>query len=156
MNQFTREEIEAERVDLGEIETTLGFLLRMAQLRAFAHFFRVSAVGLKPGALTVLWVIALNPGLRQGAIARRLMIKPAHMTKLVRAMVDDGLVERYVPPNDRRSVRLSLTKAGKALYERSCGEMHAIHRAERGTLNDREYTDFVALLRKFAGIGTPP
>lgn len=155
MNQIRRQDLDVDRIELGEIEEALGFLLRMAQLKAFDIFFRVSGPGLKPGELTVLWAIAANPGLRQGSIARRLRIKPAHMTKLVRKMVEDGLVARQVPPDDRRSVRLSLTRAGQAVYARSRTEMRSIHRAERAAFAEHEYLELVALLRKFTGMQEP-
>jgi DNA-binding MarR family transcriptional regulator len=120
-------------------------------LRAFEAFFRTAGSDLKPGEFTVLWVIGLNPGLRQGTIARRLRIKPAHMTKLIRRIVDAGLVEREIPPDDRRSIRLSLTKAGKAFIERHKITLRKSHEAERAALSDQEYTTIVGLLRKVTG-----
>ena len=49
----------------------------------------------------------------QGEIARRLMVTPPVVTRLASALVEAGLVERRDDPADRRSVRLSLTAAGK-------------------------------------------
>jgi DNA-binding MarR family transcriptional regulator len=148
MNHARKEQFDLERIDLGELAGSLGFLLRMAQLRAFEAFFRTAGNELKPGEFTVLWVIGLNPGLRQGSIARQLKIKPAHMTKLIRRIVDAGLIEREIPPADRRSIRLSLTKAGKAFVEKHKATLRKSHLAERAALSDSEYGTIVALLRK--------
>ena len=151
MNETRHDQFDLEQIDLGELAGSLGFLLRMAQLRAFESFFRTAGNDLKPGEFTVLWVIGLNPGLRQGTIARRLRIKPAHMTKLIRRIVEAGLVEREIPPDDRRSIRLSLTRAGKAFVEEHEATLRRSCDAERAALTDREYETIVALLRKVTG-----
>ncbi len=38
-------------------------------------------------------------------------------TRLVDALVENGFVERVADPQDRRVVRITLTRAGKALYD---------------------------------------
>ncbi len=145
--------LEDERIELGEITSSLGFLLRVAQLQAFDAFFTTLAVdGLKPGEYTALWVIGLNPGLRQGSIARTLSIKPAHMTKLVQRMVDAGYVLRKIPENDRRSVRLELTAAGHDFVEKNRGAFLSLHGAERARLSPAEADQLVALLRRLVGL----
>jgi len=148
--------LDAENVDLGELTTSIGFLLRLAQVRVFDAFYeRLETLGLKPGEFTVLWVIGLNPGLRQGAVARRLAIKPAHMTKLVQRMVHAGLVRRVIPRDDRRSVRLSLTGKGQAFVAAHKDAFLGFHRAERGKLTDDDCARLGRLLRKFNGITEP-
>jgi DNA-binding MarR family transcriptional regulator len=144
---------EDERVELGEITGSLGFLLRMAQLRAFDFFFQtLEGHDLKPGEFTVLWVIGLNPGLRQGVIARRLHIKPAHMTKLVARLVAAGWVTRTVPEDDRRSVRLTLTADGEAFVDRYRQTFLRAHLAERSNLGSDEAETLIALLRRYTGL----
>ena len=148
-----KEAFDDERVELGEITGSLGFLLRMAQLKAFDFFFRtLDGEDLRPGEFTVLWVIQLNPGLRQGTFARYLQIKPAHMTKLIARLVDQGLVHRAVPEDDRRSVRLSLTPAGDAFVERYREQFLHLHLAERSDLSMEEAQTLIHLLRRYAGI----
>ncbi|MBV0911933.1 MarR family winged helix-turn-helix transcriptional regulator [Anianabacter salinae] len=101
-------------VDLGALGESLGFLLRLAQLRAFEGFFE--AMGdhdVRPGEVSVLMLIARNPGLRQGVLARHLSIKRAHMAKMVAQMERSGWIDRRVPDDDRRAVELSLTEAGR-------------------------------------------
>lgn len=155
MNRHVAPEVVEADVELGELNASLGFLLRVAQLQIFEQFFEaMSGESLKPGEFTVLWVIGLNPGAGQGAIARRLMIKPAHMTKLIQRLVEAGHVERTVPPDDRRSVQLSLTKEGLAFVAKHKDRFLQLHEAERGSFTDTEYTRFVALLRKLIVTGS--
>jgi DNA-binding MarR family transcriptional regulator len=153
MTEALTDTFEDEVVELGEITGSLGFLLRMAQLRAFDYFFQtLSEHDLRPGEFTVLWVIGLNPGLRQGTFARRLNIKPAHMTKLVQRLVGANWVERTVPDDDRRSVRLALTSEGEAFVARYRDKFLHAHLAERSNLTSDEAERLIALLRRYTGL----
>ncbi len=144
---------EDDRVELGEITGSVGFLLRMAQLKAFDFFFKIlDGEDLRPGEFTVIWVIQLNPGLRQGSIARCLRIKPAHMTKLIARLVERGLVDRSVPDDDRRSVRLALTPEGEAFVARYREQFLHLHLAERSDLSPDEAATLIRLLSRYAGL----
>ena len=143
-----------EDVDLGPLGDTVGFLLRLAQLRAFEAFRgRFAEVGLHPGSFSVLVLIARNPGVRQGVVAERLMIKRAHMTKLVRAMEEAGLILRLVPDHDRRAVELRLTEAGAAYLDEFAPEVFAAEKDAAGALTEAEAAELVRLLRKYLGLG---
>ncbi|MBJ3777445.1 MarR family winged helix-turn-helix transcriptional regulator [Acuticoccus mangrovi] len=52
-----------------------------------------------------------------GELSRRLMVTNGNVTGLVDRLVDDGLVERRVAKEDRRSAVVSLTSAGRALFD---------------------------------------
>lgn len=145
-----------DQVDLGALNQSMGFLLRMAQTHAYDTFFSAFAdTDVRPGEFTVLWVLNLNPGLRQGTIARTLNIKAPHMTKLVQRLVRAGFVRRTIPPEDRRSVRLELTEAGQAHLDRHRTRFLAVHRAERAGLSDAEFETLVALLTKLTTAEVP-
>jgi len=138
-----------ERVELGALNNSVGFLLRLTQTRAYDQFFQAFAgTDVRPGEYTVLQLVGMNPGLKQGTVARTLNIKPAHMTKLVQRLVRAGQVRRSVPPEDRRSVRLELTPAGRAHVDRYHAQFLAVHRAERLGLTDEELATLVRLLKK--------
>jgi len=138
-------------VELGEMHQSLGFLLRLAQVRVYEQFFQTfEGTSVKPGEFTVLWVIALNPGVPQGNLARVLSIKAAHMTKLVQRLVADGLVRRRIPPQDRRSVHLTLTPAGQDHLNHHRATFLTVHAAERVGLTDSENAELLRLLGKLA------
>lgn len=141
----------ADQIDLGALTGSLGFLLRLAQVRLYAQFFAAFAgTPVKPGEFTVLWVIDLNPGVPQGSLARVLAIKPAHMTKLVQRLVEAGLVARETPAFDRRSVHLTLTDAGRAYLARHRDTFLAVHAAERMGLTEEENAELLRLLSRLA------
>ncbi len=154
MNESSHYDFTDMPIELGELTGSLGFLLRLAQVKVFQSFYDTqAALGLKPGEFTVLWVIGLNPDRRQGEIAQILNIKPAHMTKLVQRMFEAGFVSREIPREDRRSVRLSLTDAGRQFVDRHKADFLEFHRFERAGLDDREFGQFVTLLQNFIGMG---
>ncbi len=140
-----------DTLEMGELTQSLGFLVRLAQVRMYDMFYAAFAnTEVRPGETTVLWLIDLNPGVRQGLVARDLNIKPAHMTKLVQRLVRDGLIERCVPPEDRRSVRLTLTDQGKRHLQALRDTFLEVHAAENIGLTDVEATQLNALLYKLA------
>ena len=144
---------DSEHIEIGELNGSLGFLLRMAQIKVFKVFFaNLTRVKLKPGEFTVLWVIGLNPDLRQGTVAKYLSIKPAHMTKLVARLVALDYVKRCIPEDDRRAVHLSLTKAGQKFVDSNREAFLSVMNHERDVLTEEEFTELKQLLRKIANI----
>jgi len=144
-------------VRLGPLARSLGFLLRLSQLVAFRDFFAsLDEFDMRPGEATALLLIGENPGVRQGVLARRLMIKRAHMTKMVRAMEETGLVSRTVPEDDRRSVELWLTPQGQARVAAMRGPW-ALHEARPAqNLSPGEEAELKRLLARYVGLAEEP
>lgn len=143
----------SKSLHFGEIGNSLGLLLRLAQVRVFGVFYdKLSHHGLKPGEFTVLWLISLNPGSRQGSIARQIRIKPAHMTKLISRVVDAGLVERVIPKDDRRSIKLWLTEQGEQFVGENKREFLNYLKHENSGLSEDEFGQLIHLLRVFNGM----
>lgn len=152
MDQLVRRAPPSEAVDVGPLRNSVGFLLRMAQLQTFEEYFtELSDFELKPGEFSVLTAILHSPGIRQGALAQRLMIKRAHMTKLVRSLEERGYVARTIPDGDRRSVLLKLTSEGRTLTRRHWTRFHAYERTRRSRLPVAEERELVRLLQAFVG-----
>jgi DNA-binding MarR family transcriptional regulator len=140
-------------VRLGALAESLGFLLRIAQLRSFDLFFEaLGDQGIRPGEATILMVLAANPGIRQGALGRTLMIKRAHMTKMVQAMEQAGLVSRSVPEDDRRSVELRLTDLGEARVAEVRAPIDAYEARPTPNMTEEEAATLRRLLRRYAGL----
>ncbi|MFZ2100408.1 MAG: MarR family winged helix-turn-helix transcriptional regulator, partial [Oricola sp.] len=108
--------------------------------------------GLRPGEFSTLLVIANNPRIRQGVLAQKLRIKPAHMTKLIRAFEERGHVERVIPDHDRRSVELCLTEAGRDFIARHRLQFAAHEAKLPSSLTLAETDTLKRLLRKYVGI----
>ncbi len=152
MDQAVAHSLPVEDVAVGPLRNSLGFLLRMAQLQVFEHYFIEGSFELKPGEFSVLTLIMHNPGIRQGVLAQRLMIKRAHMTKLIRAMEKSGYVERTIPDEDRRSVTLTLTRKGREATERHWLRFRRYDQAPKGLLSVEQEQQLVKLLKTFVGL----
>lgn len=140
-------------VHLGQLERSLGFLLRIAQLRVFEKFFtRFGDKGMKPGEFSVLFVIHLNPSIRQGVLAETLRIKPAHMTKIIRRYERLKIVRREIPDDDRRSVLLTLTHEGDSFVKQRQPDFFGDTSYNAHNLSPDELEQFIYLLKKYSGI----
>lgn len=144
---------DGNRVKVGALSHSIGFLLRLAQLRAFDEFFSEQGPrGLKPGEFSVLWVIGRNPAIRQSVLGQRLMIKRAHMTKLIRALEESGFVSREVPDSDRRAVELTLTDKGMIEVETASVAFFDFESRTGAPLDKCEQAQLLALLQKYVGL----
>jgi DNA-binding MarR family transcriptional regulator len=107
-------------VDLGPLGGFVGYRLRRAQLSVFTGFeLALRELGLSPGQLSVLVVIAHNPGLTQSEICAALGILRANFTPLLHELEARGLAIREVLPADRRSNTLRLTPLGRDMLARA-------------------------------------
>ena len=97
----------AAAVDLGPLGEFVGYRLRRAQLSVFARFeLALREIALSPGQLSVLVVIACNPGLTQSEICAALGILRANFTPLLHDLEARALAIREVLPADRRSNKI--------------------------------------------------
>lgn len=145
----------AATIDFGEMAEMLGFLVRIVQVRNFDDFYeKFGDTGLKTGEFSVLHTIGLNPGIRQGALAAAMHVKPASMTKLVRQMEDKGLVRREIPDEDRRSVLLFITRQGEKFVADNRDAFFGTEREQTLLLGmtEQERRTLARLLRRYAGI----
>jgi len=70
------------------------------------------------GQLRLLGLLARGEGMRIGDIARLQCVSDAAASRGVERLVQRGLVTRRESPEDRRTVDVQLTAAGRALLER--------------------------------------
>jgi DNA-binding MarR family transcriptional regulator len=98
----------------------LGYLLRRAQLVAYADFIaELAALNLSPGQFGVLTVIDANPGLRQSEVSSALGIQKTNFVAVLNGFERRDIAVRKAAAGDRRSYALHLTAKGKALLRRA-------------------------------------
>ena len=145
-----------EVLSLGELEKSIGFLLRISQLRSYERFYAAFAESdLRPGEFSVLWVIRRNPGVRQGLVAETLGIKPAQMTKMIRRIEDQGRIRRVIPDDDRRSVRLFLTEDGEAFTSAHREKFFGQDDYHRHGMAEKDARELARLLQNYSGFRRP-
>jgi DNA-binding MarR family transcriptional regulator len=90
-----------------------GYALRRAANATAAELAgRLTPLGLRQSDVSVLILIAENPGITASAIGRALDIQRANMVPLLNRLEDLGLIERA--PLDKKSLGLDLTAHGRA------------------------------------------
>ncbi len=75
--------------------------------------------GMTPERLSTLSVIDRNGPISVTALADREMVRPATMSRMVSALVDEGLVRRREDKADGRGVLVSVTPKGRRVYRRA-------------------------------------
>lgn len=94
---------------VGYLLVRIGHVLGQRWSRDLASF------GLSARQHGVLGVLAADPGISAGAIARKVMITPQSMGELLAGLEERGLVLRQPPAGRGHPARLELTDAARAL-----------------------------------------
>ena len=139
---------------IGRLSSLVGYHLRRAS-GAFAIDFReaVGETGMRQVLVGVLAVIEANPGVKQGAVGALLGIKPANMVSLTNELVDQGLIERIVTPDDRRAFALSIAPAGVALLTECLDRISAHEARMLDSLTADERATLLTLLTRIQAPG---
>ncbi|MGD0575812.1 MAG: MarR family transcriptional regulator [Anaerolineales bacterium] len=105
--------------------------------------------GLSIAKLSILRHLAqAKEPLALGQLAERLACVRSNITQLVDRLEADGLVQRTPDPHDRRSLRASITQAGRRLYKLGTrAEAQAQAELARG-LTPNEQSQLARLLAK--------
>ena len=75
--------------------------------------------GMTPERLSTLSVIDKNGPISVTALADREMVRPATMSRMVSALVDEGLVKRREDKADGRGVLVVVTAKGRRIFRRA-------------------------------------
>jgi DNA-binding MarR family transcriptional regulator len=134
---------------IGRLSALVGYHLRRAS-GAFAVDFRdaVGDTGMRQVLVGVLAVVEANPGVKQGAVGAVLGIKPANMVSLINELVDQGLIERIVTPDDRRAFALSISPAGVAVLTECLARIGEHEARMLDQLSAEERATLLALLAR--------
>lgn len=81
-------------------------------------------------------------------VAKNFHVTPPAATLLIDNLAKQKLLVRLVDPKDRRSVRVTLTKKGKDLFEKSMTEKAVQFKKIFGVLTPAERTEFASILKK--------
>jgi DNA-binding MarR family transcriptional regulator len=102
-------------------------------------------------ALSIVARHAVTGDFRPSDLARRLDITPRSATEVVDALQEKGLVARTPSPTDRRAQVLSLTTAGREVFERMRTLPEPDGPGVFALLSAGELAALTALLRKAVG-----
>lgn len=106
---------------------------------------------LTPAQFQAVLVLSEGPA-RMGELAHRLGLAESSVTRLVDRLHHEGLVDRDVPPDNRRTVMVLLTTEGKRLVTRLQRERRTLMVEILQTLEEKERDQLVALFEKIAAV----
>lgn len=89
--------------------------LRLSVFRASRTLRRESQAGISPTLLAALSSIERHGPMTAGALAAHEQVRKPTVTRILSALVDEGLVERTPDPADRRIAWVQLTPTGRSL-----------------------------------------
>jgi DNA-binding MarR family transcriptional regulator len=91
--------------------------------------------------------------MRRVDLARRLLLTPSGVTRLLEGLEDAGLVERATCPSDLRVTYAQLTASGaEKLETAACGHVVSVRRLLEESLSEAEIDELAETLGKLPGV----
>jgi DNA-binding MarR family transcriptional regulator len=138
-------------VNYGLLDDLLGYGIRRAQLAVYDDFIRSLALwDITPPRFSALVIIGNNPGLKLTELANVLAVARSGAVILADTLEARGLVERRDSATDRRAWGLHLTRAGRALLEKTTLAVREQDERVGAPLTAAERETLLRLLRKVA------
>jgi DNA-binding MarR family transcriptional regulator len=122
----------------------------LVAIAAVKRGFQANAVGVDPGAFPVLHHLAASGPSRQAALAEALGLDASTVSRHVRALVDERLVEASRDPDDGRATVLVISGPGMAFLMDRLRTHRETLRAATSDFTPSERTELVRLLHKLA------
>jgi DNA-binding MarR family transcriptional regulator len=136
-------------VDLSFLHGSLGFNVRLLDVRLMKMFAAsLAKYGVTPAEATVLHVIMANPDVSHGELAETLLIQPPNMTKMLKRLESEGLIDRLASAKDRRRMILPLTAKGRQTVLRYRGAASAHEKMAFSTFTAAERKTLIGLVRR--------
>lgn len=136
-----------QKLDWGILAGSVGPRVRLLRNVLSARSIAVSApYGLPTGSLTVLALIAANPGSSQTALAGRAGLNKSALVGIVDQLERRGLVERDRAAHDRRRYQVLVTAEGERMIDELFTAVTAEEASIRDALGKRDTATLLALL----------
>jgi DNA-binding MarR family transcriptional regulator len=130
-------------------EESLGKLLkRSEQTLLRAKSAAVKTVGLTLPQYVALAALAERPGITSAELARACLVSPQAMMVVLKAMEEQGLVERTQHPRHQTVLEIHLTRVGGEALGAAHKRAEPIERRIIEALSNREIEALRALLRR--------
>jgi len=92
--------------------------------------------------MLILTALYRRDNLTMGRVAGFISSSKEQATRAVAPLVDSGLVERYVVPDNRTKIHIRLTEAGRAAMEQNNKKfVHNLYQLFREHISDEEMTE---------------
>jgi DNA-binding MarR family transcriptional regulator len=125
---------------MAQYEDCIVFLLAKAYQRAHSAFKqKLAPFGITPVQQLILTVLGEDEFLSPAEISEKIAMDSATLSGVLERMAEGGLIRREENPEDRRSIRVSLTAKAKKMQEDVAGQRKAINEelTEKLSLEER-------------------
>ena len=130
-------------------EETVDYNIKAAW-HAIARMYNQQAI--KYGGTMSIGFALLNIHTEEGTpatkIAPMMGLEARSLTRLLKSMEEKGLIYRETDKNDKRSVRIRLTKEGRKNKEKAKSTVLRFNEVVRGEISDGELNNFFEVLKK--------
>lgn len=132
-----------------KIENTVSYLLARVTTACRNSLERsMGEIGLHGGQVFVLFELWKNDGQKQVGLADTLRLSAPTVNKMIKGLIDDGLVTRARIEDDARSTRIFLTERGAAIKEQVETQWHELEESNVSGLTEAERLILFELLSK--------
>src|SRR6201991_189659 len=130
-------------------EDTVDYNIKAAW-HAIARMYNQQAI--KYGGTMSIGFALLNIHTEEGTpatkIAPMMGLEARSLTRLLKSMEEKGLIYRETDQNDKRSVRIRLTKEGRKNKEKAKNTVLRFNEVVRGEIDDEKLNAFFDVLKK--------
>lgn len=135
-----RENLEEERVTL--------LLIKMMHVYSSMNFTKFTELGIHPGQIPVLSLVAEHEGISLREMADMIHIKPPTVTVTVQRLERAGLVCKKPDPSDQRISRIFLTEKGENIKREIKNLFEENERILKKGFSDEEVDQLRVYLKK--------
>jgi DNA-binding MarR family transcriptional regulator len=129
----------------------INYMLTVAQHEVFLQFSdALSQYGITPGQYGVLSCLWENGAATPKELARYLSLENSSISGLLDRLQKQGLIDRLLDPNDRRSIRVVTTQQGTALKEAVLLTVERLNDSILGDLTPDEKVQLAGMLQHIA------
>lgn len=138
--------------ELHDISDNLLNLLFQIHNRLFNPSEMVKGVSIPPSHVKVIFYLSQKKSMSVSDVAKCLDISKPNMTPIIDKLISNGLVNRYIDPNDRRKINIELTEKAHNLLKNKKREIKNNLFNKISTLNDEDLYKLDASIREMYDI----
>ncbi len=140
-------EDESKELDWGLLAGSVGPRVRVLRNALTARSIAVSAPrGLPTGSLTVLSLVAANPGSSQTALANRAGLNKSALVGIMDQLEHHGLITRDRSATDRRRYGVTVTSEGEQAMQALFAAVNREEQPIRDALSERDMAALLVML----------
>lgn len=150
------QELGAGDVDLDELPTYVGYLVRRTQAKIFGELeATLREFDITPGSFGVLTLIRSNPGITQVALAAAFAVDKSTLSPVIVRLERRRLIRREVLASDRRCHALFFEPSAEPAFLAARERVRAFERGVAARLSAAEQRELARLLAKLQAAGEP-